>query len=589
MVVTARGTVVEEKDGVPPRRISRVVLEVCKYVSYMRIEFSDGSEAFTAGRSEQSAQQHHAPLGGSARNFDDITHALSTSGSSPSASYLSSSSSSSSSYSTFTALPSTHDTAPIKISPSKGRKSTLQQLQQQYQRPELSSSYKYRLLLQQQQRLGSRGGLVEIDYVLLRETLTLESSEVIVDVWGHLFPGTTLVSSIAFYTSKERIFGPYGITEGDPFDLAAPDGGCYLYALRASCRRHRDAAVLGGLAPTWCRARSSNGNSNGEGAIPAYKPREVAVVGRRIRDIIAYQESVAAFVSHSVSGTEVSARLVIELRLDARRQKQQQQRGRGRHAEPWPVTCFALVEEADLMVEDIRASYPRLVAEDADVARGLEKIAAFSQSLREIARGHAASVAISRALEASAPTSLAPSSASSIQQQQQPSSQQTPPRDVPKAAFYLVPEGGRQGALTVERGLCIPGARLVVAPFRHGDPAQLFAFTREGLIVSRDSGMAVCAVVAPGLPFTPGAVAVMDEAATETCRDMDREHVLANFARQSFSYFSQDHTFRIGDPAGAQVLCLAMGPAVPGTQGEQRFVVLAAHTGELGQRWLFKR
>lgn len=107
--------------------------------------------------------------------------------------------------------------------------------------------------------------------------------------------------------------------------------------------------------------------------------------------------------------------------------------------------------------------------------------------------------------------------------------------------------------------------------------------------MSRDSGMAVCAVVAPGLPFTPGAVAVMDEAATETYRDMDREHVLANFARQSFSYFSQDHTFRIGDPAGAQVLCLAMGPAVPGTQGEQRFVVLAAHTGELGQRWLFKR
>ena len=141
----------------------------------------------------------------------------------------------------------------------------------------------------------------------------------------------------------------------------------------------------------------------------------------------------------------------------------------------------------------------------------------------------------------------------------------------------------------MERGLCIPGARLVVAPLRRGDPAQLFTLTREGLIASRASGMAVCAVVEPGLPLTPGAVAVMDEAATEACRDADRARAVANFARQAFSYFAQDHTFRIGWMDGAQALCLALGPHVQGTQGAQRFVVLAPHTGELGQRWLFMR
>lgn len=584
-----RSTIIEEK-GHPARRISRVVLEVCKYVSYMRIEYSDGSEAFTVGRSAQEPQ-----YSGSARNYDDYDY--------PAYSH----SPYSSSYSSFSALSSARDTA-ASANTAVGRRQEYpqqhpQQQQQHHPRPELSSSYKYRLLLQQQQRLGSSGGRVEIEYVLLRETLTLESSEVIVDVWGHLLPGTTHVSSIAFYTSRERVFGPYGITEGERFDLAAPDGGCYLYALRASAKKRKEGPVLCGLFPTWCRAAGGR----------------VAVAARRIREIGAFQEAVAAFVSHSVDGTEPGERLRAELRLDARqREREQEQRRRGgsgrsrEGAEPWPVTCFALVDEADLMVDDLRANYPRLAAEDADVVQGLAKIAAFSRSLRDIARGYAVSAIISRTHQAPPPllspsssspslslaSSLAASSSSSSSSSVNgvsPSAATTSattsatPRDVPKASFYLIPEGARKSALAVERSLCIPGARLVVAPFRHGDPGQLFAFTREGLVVHQDSGMAVCAAVDLGHPFVPGAVAVLDEPATETSRGMDMDHVVANFVRQSFMYSTQDHTFRIGGSGGNQLLCLALGPAVPDAQDGQRFVVLAPHTGELGQRWLFKR
>ena len=570
--------------GAETRRISRVVLEVRKYVSYMRIEFSDGSEAAVFGTSEQKKEKDTPTYGdgGAASSLS-----VAPGPGSP--------------------LFSPTTTTPIALSHSSLSSSLPQQRQQR--RPDLSSSYKYKLLLQQQQRLGSSGGRVEIEYVLLRETLTLESNEVIVDVWGHTFPGTRLVSSLAFYTSKERIFGPYGVTEGEPFDYAAPDPACYLSGLRATAETYSGsgggrrgpgaattiaAAVLGNLEPTWrC------------GSARTYRPRVLAVAAKRIREINVFQESIAAYVSCSVAHKKVGARLAAELRLDTRRQQQQQQQRKSSSDsgcgcdEPWPAICAALVDEADLMAEDLCASCPQAVAADEAVGQGLACIGAFSRSLREIARAYEAGAALRRSSAIAAGSGGAGCPP-----------RHERPRGVPRPAFYLVPEADTGAALAVEKGLNVPGARLITAPFRRRDQGQLFALTREGLILSPHSGMAVSAVVEAGQPFVPGVVAVMDEAATEhstqhedTATDtgiassaaavgllLEHDAGLdeADLARQAFSYYTQDHTLRIGGTHGNPVLCLALGPPVPGTQG-QRFVVLAEHTGALAQRWLLRR